>query len=194
MLRLILGTQSPRRIDLMRTFSLPFEQMSPAFVEESIPFRGDPVSYVNSLSKGKSDSLKSLYPQAAILTADTVVYCNQKIYNKPADYPQAFEFINELQGKWQSVFTSVCLYYNQKAYQDVEETRVLFNPMNPDQIHAYLKHTSWADKSGGYTIQNLGVLLVKKIDGCYYNVLGLPLNTVQKLFLNIGIDLWKHAK
>jgi septum formation protein len=178
----------------MRTFSMPFEQMSPAFVEESIPFMGDPISYVNSLSKGKSDSLKPLYPRAVILTADTVVFCNQKIYNKPADYPQAVEFLQELQGKWQSVFTSVCLYHDHNIYQDVEETRVLFNPMQPDQIHAYLKHTSWSDKAGGYTIQNLGVLLVKKIDGCYYNVLGLPLNTVQKLFLNIGIDLWKHVK
>ncbi len=194
MLRLILGTQSPRRIELMRTFSLPFEQISPAFVEESIPFLGDPVGYVDSLSRGKSCSLQSLYSHATILTADTVVYCNQKIYNKPMDYQEAFQFIEELQGKWQSVFTGVCLYHQHEIYQEVEETRVLFNPLSSDEIHTYLKHTCWADKSGGYTIQKLGVLLVKKIDGCYYNVLGLPLNAVHKLFLNIGIDLWKYVQ
>lgn len=194
MIQIIIGSQSPRRIELMNQFSLPFTQATPAFVEESVVFQGDPISYVNTLSKGKSDSLSSLYPEAAILTADTVVYCNQKIYNKPLNYNEAFQFLLELQDKWQSVYTGVCVYYDHQVYQEVEETRVLFNPMTDDQIHSYLKHTHWADKSGGYTIQKLGMLLVKKIEGCYYNVLGLPLNTVQKLFLKIGIDLWHHVR
>ncbi len=194
MVRIILGTQSPRRRELMDIFSIPFEQVSSAFVEETIPFKEDPISYVNSLSRGKSESLHHLYPQAAILTADTVVFCQGKIYNKPLNYDQAFEYISELQNQWQSVYTSVCLYYNSMIYQEVEETRVLFNPMESDQIHCYLHHTHWSDKSGGYTIQKLGMLLVKKIEGCYYNVLGLPVNTVQALFKKIGIDLWQHIK
>ncbi len=194
MIRIIIGSQSPRRIELMSQFSIPFEQASPPFVEESVAFHGDPVAYVNALSKGKSDSLNHLYPKAAVLTADTVVFCNHKIYNKPQNYDEAFQFLWELQGQWQSVFTGVCLYYDYQLHQEVEETRVLFNPMAPEQIHAYLKHTQWVDKAGGYTIQKLGMLLVKKIDGCYYNVIGLPLNTVHKLFLKIGIDLWHYVK
>jgi septum formation protein len=194
MIRIILGTQSPRRRELMGIFSIPFEQVSPVFIEEAIPFNGDPLSYVNSLSRGKSESLHHLYPQAAILTADTVVFYCGKIYNKPLDYDQAFEYLSELQGQWQSVYTSVCLYYDSCIYQEVEETRVLFNPMQPAQIHLYLEHTHWADKAGGYTIQKLGMLLVKKIEGCYYNVLGLPVNAVRTLFLKIGIDLWQYVK
>lgn len=194
MLRIILGSQSPRRKEILGYFAIPFEQATPPFVEEAVHFTGDPIEYVHTLSKGKAESLHHQFAKAAILTADTVVYCNGKIYNKPENYDEAYKFISELSGRWHSVFTGVTLWHEEKAWQQTEETRVLFNPMQPDQIHAYLKHTHWADKAGGYTIQKTGTLLVRKIDGCYYNVVGLPVNAVRDLFLHLGIDLWTFLK
>lgn len=190
MLRIILGSQSPRRKEIFGYFNIPFEQASPPFVEEAIPFKGDPEDYVLELSKGKAASLHQLYPHAAILTADTAVFCHGKVYNKPLNYEEAFQFLSELAGQWHSVLTGVALSYEDQMFQKTAETRVLFNPLKSDQIHAYLKHTHWADKSGGYTIQKMGTLLVQRIEGCYYNVIGFPINTVRDLFLHLGIDLW----
>lgn len=194
MIKIILGSQSPRRKEIFNYFNLPFEQASPDFNEEAVPFQGDPVSYVLELSKGKALSLHSKYPNAAILTADTAVFCNGKVYNKPAHYDEAFQFLSELTGQWHSVLTGVTLSYGDHLLQQTAETRVLFNPLTPEQIHAYLTHTQWADKAGGYTIQKLGVLLVQRIEGCYYNVIGFPVNAVRDLLLHLGIELWDFAK
>jgi septum formation protein len=194
MQRLILGSQSPRRKEILSYFSIPFEQVTPPFVEEAIPFLGDPVAYVEALSKGKAESLHHAYPKATIITADTVVYCEGKIYNKPTHLDEAYRFISELAGHWHSVFTGVTLSHQQHLYQKTEETRVLFNPMTRDEIHKYLAHVHWADKAGGYSIQTMGNLLLRKIDGCYTNVVGFPINAIKDLFLKIGIDLWNYLK
>jgi septum formation protein len=194
MLKIILGSQSPRRKELFSYFNFSFEQASPSFIEEMIPFKGDPEGYVLELSNGKAASLYPLYPDAAILTADTAVFWNGKVYNKPQDYEEAFQFLSEFSGQWHQVLTGVTLFYKGQIFQKTEETRVLFNALTPEQIHVYLKHTHWQDKSGGYTIQKMGVLLVERIEGCYYNVMGFPLNTVRSLFLHLGIDLWNFVK
>jgi septum formation protein len=192
--RLILGSQSPRRREILSFFSIPFEQATPPFIEEAVPFHGDPVEYATSLAKGKAESLHRQYPKAIILTADTVVYCNQKIYNKPCDFEEAVSFLSDYSGKWQSVFTGVSVRCDDAEYSGCEETKVLFNTLTTDQIHRFLNTISWQDKGGGYTIQGVGSLVVRKIDGCYYNVTGLPVNTVRELLLKAGIDLWHYIK
>lgn len=191
MTRLILGSQSPRRKEILGYFNIPFELASPPFVEESVLFQGDPGAYVLEISKGKAESLSHLYPHAVILTADTSVFCNGKIYNKPSDEQEAFQFLSELSGKWQSVFTGVTVKSGSKEYQDFDETRVLFNELTPEQIRHFVEKQIWVGKAGGYTIQSIGSLLVRRIDGCYYNVTGLPVNTLHRLLKKVGIDLWQ---
>lgn len=193
-MRLILGSQSPRRKEILSYFSLPFEQISPHFDESSIPFRGNPEEYVCLLSDGKAASLHSQYPQAVILTADTIVCRNHKIYQKPKTQEEAFQAFSELVGEWHSVYTGVTLCYNGKIYRQWEETRVLFNFLTPDEIRHYHSKIHWADKAGGYAIQMAGGLIVKRIEGCYYNVMGLPINTVRELLKKIGIELWHYVK
>ncbi len=194
MTRIILGSQSPRRKEIMSQFSLPFEQATPPFVEEAIAFNGDPIEYVTTLSRGKAESLHRTYPNAIILTADTVVYLESKVYNKPADYDEAVRFITEFSGKWQSVFTSVTVRHGHTTHSAVEETRILMNAVSLEQIHYFLDKITWKDKAGGFTIQGPGNLLVRKIEGCYNNVTGLPVNTVRDLLLRVGIDLWHYIK
>ena len=194
MTRIILGSQSPRRKEIMSHFSLPFEQVSPPFIEETIPFKGNPIEYVTTLCRGKAESLHRTYPTAIVLTADTVVYLEGKVYNKPGDYEEAVRFITEFAGKWQSVYTGVTVMQGHTMHTAVEETRILMNNVSPEQIHFLLDKISWKDKAGGFTIQGAGNLLVRKIEGCYNNVTGLPVNTVRELLLRVGIDLWHYIK
>lgn len=193
-MRLILGSQSPRRKEILSYFSLPFEQATPPFDEDSVPFNGDPAAYVCSIAKGKAESLHKRFPDAIIVTADTTVYREGKNYGKPATEEQAFEFLSELVGQWHSVYTGITVYKGREEYSRAEETRVLFNPLTPEEIRHYHTKLHWSDKAGGYAIQMAGGLIVRKIDGCYYNVMGLPINTLRDLLRNIGIELWEYLK
>lgn len=191
---LILGSQSPRRKEILSYFSLPFQQVTPNFDEESVPFDGDPVSYVKILSKGKADSLFPAFPDRIIITADTVVYREGKIYGKPQHDEEAFQFLKALAGQWHSVFTGVTVRQGQLEFQDVAETRVLFTPLTDKEIHIYYQSLPYADKAGGYMIQQAGGLIVQRIEGCFYNVMGLPLHSLRLLLLQLGIDLWDYLK
>lgn len=191
---LILGSTSPRRKEILSFFSLPFVQQSSDFDEDSVAFKGDPVKHVCELSDGKAAALAKTFSKAAILTADTIVYFNGKLYNKPLTEEEAFQFLSELVGQWHSVFTGVSVYKDGKLFHQAEETKVLFNKLSPEEIRHYHSKIHWADKAGGYAVQSAGGLIVRKIDGCYYNVMGLPINTVRQLLKHIGIELWDYVQ
>lgn len=190
MFQLILGSQSPRRKEILSYFKIPFQQVSPDFDEEAIPFYDDPEKFVCQLSKGKADSLKQQFPDAFIITADTIVYRGGRIFGKPRNLDEAFQFLSELAGQWHTVYTGVTVRHREKEFHRAEATKVLFNALNSDQIRHYHGMICWADKAGGYAIQEEGGLIIRKIDGCYYNVMGLPINTVNDLLNMIGVDLW----
>lgn len=190
--RLILGSTSPRRQEILSFFSFPFEQLSPYFAEELVPFEGDPISYANTISKGKADSLASRYPQAVILTADTIVFKEGKLFLKPSDDDEALAMLTELNGSWHSVFTSVTVHSGDQQWTQCEETKVLFHTLSPEQLKFYHKAFKGTDKSGGYGIQTGGSVIVKRMEGCFYNVMGLPLGTVRILLEKGGIDLWHY--
>lgn len=191
---LILGSQSPRRREILSFFAIPFQQIPSNFDEDSIPFIGDPHEYVKLLSNSKADVLASLFPGNIILTADTIVYKNGKSYGKPANKSELFQFLCELEGQWHSVFTSLTLINGTSSFQQTEETRVLFNSFSKGQMELYAACLPWQDKAGGYMIQGTGSLVVKRIEGCYYNVMGLPINALRELLQKIGIDLWSFLK
>lgn len=193
-MKLILGSQSPRRKEILNFFTLPFIQTSPNYDEDAVPFLGNPIEYVKILSKGKADSLAHQYPKSLILTADTIVYREGKIFGKPKDEEEAYQFLTELEGRWHSVFTGLTLRVKDSDFQEVEETRVLFNPLTEEQMKNYHRILHFVDKAGGYMIQGAGGLIVKRIEGCYYNVMGLPINALHALLKHADIDLWNHLK
>jgi septum formation protein len=193
-MQIILGSTSPRRAEILHFFSLPFLQVASHFAESSVAFRGDPVPYVQELSQKKGESLLRAYSDHPIVTADTIVFCEGRVYNKPQDKKEAVDFLQTLSGKWHSVFTSLSLFYQGSFETKWEETKILFHPLSFEQIDHYLQHIRFLDKAGGYAIQQGGGLIVKKIEGCYYNVMGLPLGSLQELLLRIPIDLWQHIK
>lgn len=193
-MQLILGSQSPRRREILSFFDIPFVQISPDFDEEAIAFHHNPQEYVQILARGKANSLAQDYQYSLILTADTIVYKEGKIYGKPKNQEEAALYLKDLSGQWHTVFTGLSLFVRGEYFQRFEETRVLFNLLTDEQISNYLNKLALSDKAGGYMIQGAGSLIVKRIEGCYYNVMGLPINALCSLFNLAGIDLWKHLK
>ncbi|MBJ7449802.1 MAG: septum formation protein Maf [Parachlamydiales bacterium] len=192
MTRFILASQSPRRREVLQYFSLPFEQRAPQFDERSIPFEGDPKAYVLAIAQKKVEEMGPQFPDGVVITADTSVYFKDQIFGKPKDEDDAIRMLTTLSGQWHEVYTAVCVYRFGKIYSGVEMTKVHFNEITPHQIQQYLKSTKYFDKAGSYAIQQSGALLVKEIAGCYYNVMGLPVNLLSKLLEQADFKLWNY--
>lgn len=193
-MNLILGSTSPRRVTILNHFSYPFTQVAPLFDESRVPYSGDPAAYVTTVALEKAHSLTSLYPNACILTADTMVALQGAVLGKPKDREHAVQMLSSLSNNWHSVFTGVAIITPDKTIADVEETKVLFNDLSPYEIEKYLERIQFKDKAGSYAIEEAAGLIIKEIRGCFYNVLGLPINTLQKLLQQVGINLWDHIR
>jgi septum formation protein len=191
---LVLGSTSPRRKEIMQFFSYPFKQVAPSFDEAIIPFTGDPTEYVTTLAQGKARSLEAPFPDSIIVTCDTIVFIDNEVLGKPKDEKEAFRMLAKLSGRWHSVFTAIAVLKHNRLLSAVSETKVHCNTLSQEDIHRYYRAHSLADKAGSYAIQRSGSLLVKEIVGCYYNVMGLPIDTLRSLLQQVGIDLWDYLK
>ncbi len=192
--KILLGSQSPRRKEILEFFTLPFTQIHSDFDEDLVVFHGDPKKYAMDVARGKAEALAQLYPDDIILTADTIVYLDGKLFLKPKTMAEAHSMLRELSGKKHKVFTGVCVFSQNKEFIDVEESTVEFCELTDAEIDNYAKVFSPLDKAGGYAIQKSGSLIVKRIEGCYYNIMGLPLQKVRGLLIKAGIDLWDYFR
>jgi len=188
-MELILGSTSPRRRQILSYFSIPFRCEKPEVDESATPFLGDPVAYVTTLALEKAHNLAPKFPTSIILTADTVVYAEGKILGKPAHKKEMTEMLNLLSGRRHSVFTALAVMSPGRVISEVEKTEVVCNKLSDAEIEKYIKGHILHDKAGAYAIQESGSLLVREIHGCYYNVMGLPINTLRQLLRQVGIDL-----
>lgn len=193
-MELILGSSSPRRREILNFFSVPFRQADPTFDEAQVTFENDPSAFTIEIAHRKALSLIEHYPEDIILTADTVVYRKGRIFLKPESLEEAHAMLYELSHKEHEVYTAVCVAKKNQCFLDVEKSVVLFNELTETQIRSYLNTFAPLDKAGGYAIQKGGSLIVKRIEGCYYNIMGLPIQTVHRLLLKAGIDLWDYLK
>jgi len=191
---LILASKSPRRKEILNFFSLPFKIIDSKFDETKIKFISDPKSYALEIAENKAKSLNDKYHKNIIISADTIVYRNNKIYTKPKNTKDAGEMLLELSNNWHQVFTAICVKHKNKLYKDIEETKILFHPLNEKLIKKYNNTFYFSDKAAGYAIQKAGGIIIKKMIGCYYNAMGMPINTLKTLLLKVGIDLWDFLK
>jgi len=191
---IILASQSPRRKQILEQFSLPFEPMSHRFDERSIPWSGESHTYAKEIAKQKAMEVASRFPNRTILGADTIVELDGELLTKPSDIEDAMKMISQLSGKQHSVVTGVAIIHNDHIFTDSDETRVHIQPLTKDQIRNYLNVAVWHDKVGGWAIQGAGALLVERLEGCYYNVIGLPVICLSKILKKVEIDLWQYLQ
>lgn len=173
--KIILGSASPRRQELLRGLGFNFivqpthadESFSPELKAEQIPLY---------LVKVKSMAfIRPLESDEILITADTVVWCEGKIYNKPADFEEGKKMLSELSGKMHQVFTAVCLRGSQKEIMFYDVSKVYFKKFSVEEIEYYLNTFKPYDKAGAYGVQDwLGYAGIDKIEGSFYNVMGLP--------------------
>lgn len=168
---ILLASASPRRRELLQLITPDFECRA-ADVDESLPSGILPSDAVLYLSKIKALAFAPC--DKIIIGADTVVALGDKIIGKPKDENDAFDILKSLSGREHSVFTGVTLINGNEMHSFFSETKVTFYELSDDEIHAYIKTGECLDKAGAYGIQGKGSLLVKKIDGDYFNVVGLP--------------------
>lgn len=189
-MQIILGSSSPRRKEILNHFSLPFVQANPKFDESSLPFLGDPQAHALTLAIEKAKSLIPLFPDQPILTADTLVFREGKLFHQPKTASDAFHCLSELVGRWHTVWTAVALAHQGQIHTRTEKTEVLLRPLNAVQIMHYQKQVGAFDKAGGYAIQGAGELIIERIEGSYSCAKGLPIGSLIELFKEIGVDLW----
>jgi septum formation protein len=174
--QLILASSSPRRSELLKQVSIPFIVRKQEF-DESIITTENPTQKVEQLAMSKARNT-SLSQAEVILAADTVVSFEGRIYGKPKSKEEAFSMLSSLSGNVHEVYTGVMIRSLQKEFSFVEKTMVEFWPLSEEDISSYIATNDPFDKAGGYGIQSYGAVLVKKIIGDYFNVMGLPISRV----------------
>lgn len=172
----ILASSSPRRRDILTLAGVPFRVLV-SDVDEVIPPGSTPAQAVQSLARQKAEAVRRM-PEAAgfpVVAADTVVYLDEKILGKPHSRQEAFSMLSSLSGRTHHVFTGVCILPTEgDPILFCEETPVEFYPLSAAEIEDYIATGEPMDKAGAYGIQGRALVFVKRIDGDFFNVMGLP--------------------
>ncbi len=188
---LVLASRSPRRRRLLEQIGLGFE-VRPSDIEEHLPPGLGPGAAVEHLALQKAESVAPTAPEALTLGADTVVVLDDEVLGKPAGPDEAAAMLGRLSGRTHTVFTGVALVHPATGRRVTahEATAVTFAALGGDEIAGYVATGSPMDKAGGYGIQDdLGALLVERIAGDYYNVVGLPLRRLYEVVREDFADL-----
>lgn len=175
---LILASQSPRRKELLERAGIPFEVQA-AGVPEERRAGESAEEYVLRLSREKAMAVQA--PEGGwVLGADTVVVLGGLVLEKPADPDDAARMLRALAGRDHEVLTGICLRGARRMVNELERTRVWFADMTDHEITAYVASGEPMDKAGAYAIQGLGSKFITRIEGCYFNVVGLPVSRVYR--------------
>lgn len=183
---LILASQSPRRVQLLQQLGLSFVQES-ACVSETVGRH--PAETVCTLAREKAKAVLRRHAgeNVLVLAADTVVCLDGRIFGKPADEAEAGAMLRALSGRTHQVYTGVCLCDAGKILTEYESTDVTFAPLTEEQILRYVQSGEAADKAGAYGIQGRAAAFVERVNGCYSNVVGLPLHRTVQMLEDFGV-------
>ena len=195
-MKLILASASPRRHELLTQVGVSFV-IEVSDVEEVLDDTLSPELQVQSLALQKAQAVAAQHKDGLVLGADTVVVDAGSLLGKPQNTEEAAEMLRSLSGKWHQVMTAVALVDandTKHEWTSVEITNVKFRDLTEDDIAAYVATGESMDKAGAYGIQGYGALLVERIEGCYNNVVGLPLQLVAKGLRNWGINLYEYKE
>lgn len=188
--KIILASSSPRRIEILKNLGIEFD-IVPSNYEEVIANKlpEDLVCYL-AKSKALEVSLR-VEVESLIIAADTMVFVDKKPLGKPHTGNAAYCMLKSLSGRKHDVITGICLLSKKsnKIYVDYEVTNVLFKELSDEEIWSYIGTGEPLDKAGAYGIQGFGGLFVKRIEGCYFNVVGLPIYKLYNGLREMGVNL-----
>jgi len=187
--RLILASASPRRTDLLRLVGIP-HTVCPSHADEEHDTPSEPSAHVTVLAERKAVAVSEEHPGALVLGADTIVYHGGVILGKPRDFDQACRMVASLAGTEHLVYTGIALAGpdGAAATSACEVTRVRFRSLTRQEIERYVGTGEPMDKAGAYGIQGYGATLVESVQGCYFNVMGLPLTRLIRLLEERGVE------
>ncbi len=188
--KIILASSSPRRRELLRQVGCEFEVIV-SDVDEPRPQRGeDPRGFVSRSAAVKCDAVAREHPDRVVLAADTIVVCGGAILGKPRDESDAFDMLKSLVGREHQVMSCVVARRGERCSQRLSVTDVSFRAdMTDDELRRYIATGEPMDKAGAYGIQGMGALLVRRINGDYFGVVGLPLADTASLLGEFGVEL-----
>lgn len=170
----ILASQSPRRRELLNLMGIPFTTVNPN-VDEVINPNLSLENAIEELAYIKALDVLNRHPEANIISADTIVVCENEVMGKPVNEEDAIRMLKQLSGKKHEVITGVCLLSSDKEIRFHTKTLVEFYDYDEEFVKSYVQSKVPLDKAGAYGIQDKGALLVKGIEGDYYTVMGLPI-------------------
>lgn len=187
---IFLASQSPRRRELLARIGIRFQIVPRIPFKENEIVANNPDEYAENVARRKAEN--AIVPEAEsgiVLAFDTIVFVDGVILGKPKDEREARYFLKKLSGRWHTVFTGVAVMTipERRLVSSVEATDVLFSELYDDEISVYIASGEPMDKAGAYGIQELGALFIKRVNGCFYNVVGLPLLCLTNVLKEINI-------
>jgi septum formation protein len=181
--RLILASASPRRRDLLLQAGLTFDIL-PANIDETRHPNEPPAAYVQRLALEKAQTIAALHPSAYVLGADTTVVLDTEILNKPTDLLDAARMLRALSNRTHQVHTGIAVATSTTHRTHIETTTVFFAPIPEHELAVYLSTNDSLDKAGAYGIQGYPARWIPRIEGDFFNVMGLPIAATIKLLAN----------
>lgn len=193
-MKLVLASASPRRRELLSSIGLDFEVV-PSRIEERREEGEEPEAYVLRLSREKAEEVASRRPEAWVIGADTTVYIDHTILEKPSDPADAVRMLRTISGREHTVFTGITLVGPAKSSREsrVVSTQVTMINLTEEEIIWYVATGEPMDKAGAYAVQGVGAMFISSIRGNYTNVVGLPLSVLFDMMRQAGIDPLKPA-
>ena len=182
--RVILASQSPRRRDLLNLIGVPHE-VRPADVDESYPAGEAPAAHAERLARAKAAAIKE--PGAVVIGSDTIVVVDGDVLGKPVDATDAARLLARLSGRAHVVMTAVAVAWRGHIESAVETVTVEFHALTTADIDRYIATGEPMDKAGAYGIQGFGATIVRRVDGDYFAVMGLPLQLLVRLLERQGL-------
>ena len=187
---ILLASKSPRRRELLQQLRIPFHIITIGGIDESYPATVPPLEVAQYISNKKADVYQQrIIDDEMIITADTLVICDDEIMGKPKDADEAVEMLRKLSGKWHKVATGVAITTKDRRTSFTTVSEVKFAPLDDAEIRYYVDNYAPFDKAGAYGIQERGALLVSGIRGDYFNVMGLPVFRLGRILTQFGFDL-----
>ena len=190
MANIVLASGSPRRQELLQRIGVTDFDIRVPETDEHYPAGLTPAQIVEYISREKAEAAAQLCtPEEIVITADTMVFLDDQRLGKPHSEADALRMLTALQGRSHTVCTGVTVRQGQRALTRAQTTHVWFRPATEDELKAYIRSGEPMDKAGAYGVQGLGALLVERIDGDFFNVMGLPVLLLSRMLAEFGVKL-----